>query len=462
MAVTSIWAVHRSIKDALDYAANPEKAENPNGEDLRRLMDYAENPDKTEQRYLISGVNCLPELAYERMMETKRRYGKYGGIVAYHGYQSFKPGEVTPEQCHALGVELVKRLWGDKYEVLVASHRDHEHLHNHFILNSVSFKDGEKFHCPPYYHDTVMAPESDKLCREHGLSVIQNPQRKRAPYVAYMAEKKGKPSHRTLLKMDIDDAIADCMLPSHLQFALARRGYTFLRGKEYKHPCVIAKGWQRPVRIDNLGERYTPEAIEKRILSRREHRTPYYPSRPPLYEIWDRRKSYNQHNTIELIFMIVLELFGIDTSGKVIQNDNYQEPLSPAMRQEQIYLDRYMETVNLINRNDLGTVDKVQTFIDEKEADMAMLLSARNKIDNRRRRATTEAEKDECSCKRKAISAELKTLRHDINLAKGIFPIIENLKEKLRIEMEQEQEMFPRETGAKIQSKTKRNEEKQK
>ncbi len=86
MAVTSIWAVHRSIKDALDYAANPEKTENPNEEDLRRLMDYAENPDKTEQRYLISGVNCLPELAYERMMETKRQYGKYGGIVAYHGY----------------------------------------------------------------------------------------------------------------------------------------------------------------------------------------------------------------------------------------------------------------------------------------------------------------------------------------------------------------------------------------
>ena len=461
MAVTSIWAVHRSIKDALDYAANPEKTENPNEEDLRRLMDYAENPDKTEQRYLISGVNCLPEFAYERMMETKRRYGKYGGIVAYHGYMSFKPDEVTPEQCHALGVELAKRLWGDKYEVLVASHRDHEHLHNHFILNSVSFKDGEKFHCPPYYHDTVMAPESDKLCREHDLSVIQNPQRKRAPYVAYMAEKKEKPSHRTLLKMDIDDAIADCMLPNHLQFALARRGYTYLRGKEYKHPCVIAKGWKRPIRIDNLGERYTAEAIEKRILSKRGLRDLYRPQYPPLYEIWERRKSYDQHNTIELIFMIVLELFGIDTSGKPLQINNYQEPLSPAMRQEQIYLERYMETVNLINRNDLGSTEKVQEFINDKEAEMSMLITARNKIDNRRRRATTEAEKDECSRKRKAISKELKALRHDVNLAKEIFPMIENLKEKLRIEMEQEQEMFPRETGAKPQPKIKRNEDRE-
>ena len=276
-----------------------------------------------------------------------------------------------------------------------------------------------------------------------------------------MAEKKGKPSHRTLLKMDIDDAIADCMLPTHLQFALARRGYTYLRGKEYKHPCVIAKGWKRPIRIDNLGDRYTPEAIEKRILSRREYRTPYYPSHPPLFAIWEHRKSYDQHNTIELIFMIVLELFGIDTSGKPLQSDNYQEPLSPAMRQEQIYLERYMETVNLINRNDLGTVERVQDFITDKEAEMAMLISARNKIDNRRRRATTDAEKEECSRKRKAISKELKVLRHDINLAKGIFPMIENLKEKLRIEMEQEQEMFPRETGAKPQPKIKRNEDKE-
>ena len=102
-----------------------------------------------------------------------------------------------------------------------------------------------------------------------------------------------------------------------------------------------------------------------------------------------------------------------------------------------------------------------QEFIDDKEAEMALLLSARNKIDNRRRRAITEAEKDECSRKRKAISKELKAIRHDINLAKGKFPLIDNLKEKLRIEMEQEQEMFPRETGAKTQPKTKRNEEKQ-
>ncbi len=460
MAVTSIWAVHHSVKNVLDYASNPDKTENPNENDLCKLIDYAENPFKTEQRYLISGVNCLPELAYERMMETKRRYGKYGGIVAYHGYMSFKPGEVTPEQCHALGMQLAKRLWGDRFEVLVASHRDHDHLHNHFVVNSVSFKDGEKFRCPPYYHDLVMAPASDKLCMEYGLSIIENPERKRAPYVAYMAEKNGKPSHRSMLKFDIDDAIADCITPAHFRIALERRGYTYLRGNDYKHPCVMAKGWKRPVRIDSLGSRYTTEAIEKRILTRRDYSAPYRPKRPPIYGILERRKRYEQPSTIGLIFMIVLELFGVDTSGKVTRSDDYQEPLSPAMRQEQIYMDRYMQTVNLINRNDLGTADKVQAFIESKEAEMTELLTARSKIDNRRR-ATTEAEKEKCSRKRTAITAEIKNLRHDINLAKGIFPMLENLKEKLRVEMETEQKLFPRETGAKINTKIKRNEDRQ-
>ena len=458
MAVTSIWAVHHSVKDVLDYAANPEKTENPNIDDLKVLMNYAENPSKTEKRYLVSGVNCLPELAYERMTETKRRYGKLGGIVAYHGYTSFKPGEVTPEQCHALGVELAKRLWGERFEVLVATHKDHDHLHNHFVVNSVSFKDGAKFRCNKAYH-RVLAEASDRLCLEHGLSVIDTPGRKRAPYVAYAAEKNGKPSHRTLLKLDIDDAIADCMTPNHLRFALERRGYTYLRGNGYKHPCVIAKGWKGPVRLDSLGEYYSNEAIAKRIFSKRKYGEPYRAKRAPLYDIWNV-KQYEKFSTIEIVFLIVLELLGVDTIGNDIRNANYQQPLSPAMRQEQINVARYLDIVNLINRNDLSTRGKVEEYIVGKESELADLLHARGKIDNRRRRATTAAEKDECSRKRKAMTEEIRKIRHEINLAKGIFPIIENLKEKLKIEMETEERLLL-EKGTKNKEKFRRKEEKE-
>ena len=458
MAVTSIWAVHHSVKDVLDYAANPEKTENPNTDDLKVLVDYAGNPSKTEQRYLLSGVNCLPELAYERMTETKRRYGKLGGIVAYHGYMSFKPGEVTAEQCHALGIELAKRLWGERFEVLVATHKDHHHLHNHFVVNSVSFKDGAKFRCNKSYH-RVLVKASDRLCLEHGLSVIDTPGRKRAPYVAYAAEKNGKPSHRMLLKLDIDDAIADCMTPNHLRFALERRGYTYLRGNGYKHPCVIAKGWKRPVRLDSLGEYYYSETIAKRIFSKRKYGEPYRAKHAPLYDIWNV-KQYEKYSTIEIVFLIVLELLGVDTMGNDIRNANYQPPLSPAMRQEQINVARYLDIVNLINRNDLSTRGKVEEYIAEKESELSDWIDARGKIDNRRRRATNQAEKDECSRKRKVMTEEIRKMRHEINLAKGIFPIIENLKEKLKIEMETEERLLL-EKGTKNKEKFRRKEEKE-
>jgi type IV secretory pathway VirD2 relaxase len=80
------------------------------------------------------------------MTQTKRFWNKPGGNTAYHAYQAFKPGEVTPEQCHEIGVRLAQKLWGDRFEVVVATHLDQEHLHNHFVLNSVSFKDGYKFY----------------------------------------------------------------------------------------------------------------------------------------------------------------------------------------------------------------------------------------------------------------------------------------------------------------------------
>ena len=461
MAVTSIWAVRRSIKDLLNYASNPEKTANPNLEDLKQLVNYARNPDKTEKMYFVQAINCLPELAYESMMETKRRYGKYGGIVAYHGYQSFKPGEVTPEECHEIGLKLALELWGDDYEVLIATHVDKSHCHNHFCVNSVSFKNGAKFRCTRSYHSLVMAPASDKLCEKYGLSVIKYKQSKRIPYAAYLAEKNGKVSNRTLLKLDIDDAILDCSTPQHLQFALARRGYTYLRGKEYKHPCVIAKGWKRPVRIDSLGDRYTTDAIEKRIFAQRNNSHYYRPSYPPLYTIWERKRN-EQYTVIDIVFNIVLELLGVNTSDASNAKEIYQEPLSPAMRQEQINAERYMEIVNLINRNDLSNREKVEEYISHQEKELEEWIAFRKKIDNiRRRHAYTDVDKENNRTMRMFATGEITKVRHQINLAKEIFPMIDHLKEKLRIEMEQEQEMFPRETGAKNQPKIKRNEEKQ-
>ena len=136
MATTGFWPVKGRLKDVINYAQNPDKTIERKylDDDLAATLNYVENGDKTDKTMYVSGINCPKKRAYERMMTTKRRFGKLGGNVAYHGYQSFAPGEATPEMAHEIGLKLAKALWGEKYQVLVATHLDKSnHLHNHFV-----------------------------------------------------------------------------------------------------------------------------------------------------------------------------------------------------------------------------------------------------------------------------------------------------------------------------------------
>ena len=146
MATTKLWHISGNLRDVIDYAENPEKTcPIPDLEDLANAARYVQRPEATADGQFVTGINCLAETAVQQMQLTKEQYHKTGGYIAWHGYQSFKPGEVTPEECHQIGVETAQRLWGDRFQVLVTTHLDRHHLHNHFILNSVSFVDGKKY-----------------------------------------------------------------------------------------------------------------------------------------------------------------------------------------------------------------------------------------------------------------------------------------------------------------------------
>ena len=164
------------IDTLINYAANPEKTEGQHYSEnqikaLHDVMDYASDDYKTERSLYVSGVNTTPDTAKQKMHQTKLRYGKMDVIVAFHAIQSFKPGETTPDIAHEIGKKLAKEMWGDRFEVVIATHLNKEHLHNHFVINSVSFADGKK-----YYDNTanynLMKKISDRLCAEYNLSVI--------------------------------------------------------------------------------------------------------------------------------------------------------------------------------------------------------------------------------------------------------------------------------------------------
>nr|WP_106790011.1 relaxase/mobilization nuclease domain-containing protein [Massilistercora timonensis] len=147
MATTSLWHIEGRLKDLIAYVENPEKtkADNPNLQPLWDVFSYVSRPEATEQGEYVSSINCLKEIALQQMILTKKQYGKENGYIAWHGYQSFKPDEVTPEQAHQIGLQLAKEMWGDRFQIIVTTHLDKDHLHNHFCFNSVSFLDGKKY-----------------------------------------------------------------------------------------------------------------------------------------------------------------------------------------------------------------------------------------------------------------------------------------------------------------------------
>ena len=196
MATTGFWPVNGSLKAVIQYADNPDKTTSRKylDRDLADALQYVANDAKTDEKLFVSAINCDPETAYEDMTATKARFGKHGGNVAYHGYQSFRPGEVTPEECHRIGVRTAREMWGDQYEIVVTTHLNTDSLHNHFVVNSVSFKTGRKYE--NHIRDHIRLREiSDHICREHALSVLEGASFYCGEKGAYWARKSGQPTH---------------------------------------------------------------------------------------------------------------------------------------------------------------------------------------------------------------------------------------------------------------------------
>ena len=252
MATTSLWPIHNTggrgvrtiLNKLVEYAENGEKTTGGNGvsgsgrsnsEVMQSVMGYAARSDKVsagndaaqampseeeskeemkqvlgilseqgEGVRFVTGVNCSPERAVDEMMITKNRWPDRGNRLLYHGYQSFTPGEVTPEQAHSIGVRMARELWGDRFEVVVATHLDREHLHNHFVINAISFLDGRKFIWDKEY--PRMRKRSDELCREERLSVVEEAadMEMRLHRGAVWAERQGKPTVQSVVKEDVD------------------------------------------------------------------------------------------------------------------------------------------------------------------------------------------------------------------------------------------------------------------
>ena len=241
----------KNLKSTLDYADNPDKTTAPEylDEDLYAALCYPGNDDKTDRKMIVGGINCSVQNAYAEMIAVQRRFGLRGKVVGYHGIQSFCEGEVTPEQAFAIGKETARRMWGDRYQVLVTVHLNTDNVHCHFVVNPVSFKDGSKFKNKIGDHKELRKI-SDEICREHELSVLENSDfYSKGKKKEYWAHKAGKKTHRDYLREDVEYCLSFATSPREFENQLYALGYTL----DPVRFSVKAKHWERAVRLSSIG-----------------------------------------------------------------------------------------------------------------------------------------------------------------------------------------------------------------
>ena len=426
MAATKIWNIRGRIDKVLDYAANPEKTKYTE-EDLqclRDVMDYAINDSKTDEQYYVSGINCETEMARQNMLETKIRFNKLDGNLAYHAYQSFAPGEVTPDIAHEIGVKLAEKMWGDRFEVIVATHLNTHCVHNHFVVNSVSFVDGKKYNdCKESYRK--LRSLSDELCREYGLSVIENPKdTKERVYVEYTAERNDEPSKNSIIKHDIDECIKLAMTEKDFYYRMNKRGYTFNFNRKYV--TVSHAKFDKPRRLKTLGEDYTPESIAKRIEEAWRSEEVDIPKQEyPAYEMWGREKP-KDYRTVYFQFITVI--------SAVKSRPNSNRNLYKLLGDETRKLDRLIEQQNLLCGNDIDTPEQLTEYKDKCKAEISELTDARNRLRSMLKTAERKGDtkeiyelKDDIS----NLSVRLKKLRRDILVCDRIEEQEPKIEEKI-------------------------------
>lgn len=450
MAVTSLWAVKGWLGKVVLYVEDPEKTSAPKcyeergsaTQDLDDVIRYAVDQEKTTlpeeipyRQRLVSGVNCNPATARQEMLAVKRRFGKEDGVVAYHGYQSFAPEECTPELAHELGLKLACQLWGERYQVLVATHLDKEnHLHSHFVINTVSFVDGKKFHRTGQDY-RAMREASDTLCREYGLSIIETPQPgKSKHYAEHRAEQQGKPTWRSLIKRDVDAALRQSMTERQFFHALQQMGYEVKVGADIS---VRPQGKERFFRLGrNLGEDYTPAGIRRQLLEKSRPEWEYLPQ-PRKVKFHGQMKPARKATGFRALYYHYCYLLGIFPRNKRC----LPRWVSPALREELLRGERFSQEVRLLSQYKIDTAEQLEAHQGKVQSALGKRISQRAALYRQIRTVAVQSDPERKHRVKQEISTltgQIKKLRKEVALCQDIAQRSEKMRENLRVQEEKE------------------------
>ena len=413
MAYDKIRVIHNRLDNSLRYVMNAEKT-----------------VDGATGAVLVGGINCQPETAYRDMMQTKRRWDKVNRpIQGYHVIHSFAPGEVSPEQAQAIGMELARRLVGDRFEAVVSTHTDHAHVHCHIVFNSVSCTDGKMFrdNFKAYFGD--IRGHSNDLSRENNLSVIE-PNGKAKHYAEWNAEKNGKPTVRGLIRQDIDAALADAFTLQSFYDTLQKRGYTVKRGANVKHTAIKPPGSDRFVRLDSLGDGYTEADIRERLnRSRTQPTAPETLAAASLYipkgryKVKRRSPAYGKKQKLSGLRRLYLHYLYLLSPPRP-----RRLPVPFPVRAEVRKLDQYKRQFALLQKYRINNESQLSMLADALQADIDSLVFSRRELYRRQRRG------EDASAEIKEISLALRPIRRELKCCQQVADRIPQIQEHIRLD----------------------------
>lgn len=421
MATCKIWSRKEDIGQLIDYDENPDKTSlERNVEYLKTLVDYTTNGFKTSEGELVSGINCSPKNAKEEMLTALQinPRGRPLVNVAYHAVQSFLPGEVTPEQCHQIGVELAEKLWGDKFMVLVSTHLDKDHLHNHFCICAVSPFDGKRFNNEGKTK-YIMRDESDKLCRKYGLSVITSPSGYRyANYGEWRAAKlKGEATHRIMLYRDIERVIDHSISMDEFYANMRKLGYRIIiRGNSVS---VGYTSWERNIRLNKDKNGYSLEEIRQRIYTGVKTKPTFYPYRSITMNYKGRFYQPHKSKLPSLGFVALYYRYcyalGVFAYKK---HQSYHTPTG--LRTEINRMNVLFDEMSLLTKNKITTADELDYFRSELENKKLILMENRQTLRNSKTKVHTDEQRSELKTEISQYTSQIRKVTRQIKLCDDI------------------------------------------
>lgn len=396
MATTSIWSIKNNLKQSINYIINPEKTINKDyGKNSYSYLEIenTENNYKSEKVCYVSSINCSERNPYEDMLFTKEEYGKTNGILAFHGYQSFKEGEVTSDIAHEIGVKFAEEMFKD-FEVVVATHQNTNHIHNHFIVNSVSFKTGKKYN----NNRTNLAKLrhiSDSLCAEYGLSTLNED-------IGYKNTYKNKvlsDDYYRILKEDLDNVINYSVTLKQLFERMRNLGY-----KVYSLNGIITiyRDDEDKVRIENVfGKEYSKDRLNEKLYSSRQIVFKPMPQKSIFEEYCKTNKPHKGIYGLYLYYCYLLEIF---------PKKHPKQYLPYSIRKEVYKLEQTSQQVRFMQEKNIVTKENLDKFAKNNYEKLSELKGKRENLWRKYHRTKTENKQTQILAEINDIQPKIKEL----------------------------------------------------